>query len=125
MSEKIKFLFRFKKEIFKGIKRIYYYFEIKFLKYYLFDSKKTVNDKKNKIALLCPTKQRSLKFKRLSNSLIEKTNNPSRIEILIFFDLIENEIEKYEIEILNLINKGFIVKKYFMNLKSHASRNNF
>jgi hypothetical protein len=125
MKRKLKKLERFKKEIIKGYLLIYYYFEVRFLKFFLFTLKKKRNTHKNKISLLCPSKNRSLKFQRMSKSLIEKTNDPSRIELLICFDAIEKEINLYDKHISDLINNGFIVKKFFENLNTHAKRNNF
>ena len=45
--------------------------------------------------------------------------------MLICFDQIEKEINLYDKYISDLINNGFIVKKFFENLNSHAKRNNF
>ena len=125
MKTKLKFSSRLKKEIFKGYLLIYYSIEVKLLKFFLFFFRKKINDKKNKISLLCPSKNRSAKFKRLCNSLLKNTDSPTRVELLLCFDLIENEIHNYEIQISLLENKGFVVKKYFKNLNSHAKRNNF
>ena len=125
MKKKINKFARLKKEITKAYLLIYYYFEVRILKLFLFSFKKTKKTHKNKISLLCPSKNRSLKFQRMSKSLIEKTSNPSRIELLICFDQIEKEINLYDKYISDLINNGFIVKKFFENLNSHAKRNNF
>ena len=61
----------------------------------------------------------------MSKSLIEKTSDPTRIELLICFDQKEKEIDLYDTHISDLINNGFIVKKFFENLNTHAKRNNF
>ena len=79
---------------------------------YYFKFKKKINNNKSIISLLCPTKNRYLKFKRFTDSLINKTNDINRIELLICFDSYEKEIEKYESEILRLIKKGVIVKNF-------------
>ena len=125
MKKKLNKILRLKKEIIKAYLLIYYYFEVRVLKLFLFSFKKTKNTYKNKISLLCPSKNRSLKFQRMSKSLIEKTNNPTRIELLICFDQKEKEIDLYDKHISDLINNGFIVKKFFENLNTHAKRNNF
>ena len=125
MKRKLNKFQRFKKEIIKGYLLIYYYFEVRFLKFLLFSLKKRRHTHKNKISLICPSKNRSLKFQRMSKSLIEKTNDPKRIELLICFDQIEKEIHLYDKHISDLINKGFVVKKFFENLNTHAKRNNF
>ena len=125
MKRKLNKFERFKKEIIKGYLLIYYYFEVRFLKLLLFSLKKKSNSHKSQISLLCPSKNRSLKFQRMSKSFIEKTNDPKRIELLICFDQIEKEINLYDKHISDLINKGFVVKKFFKNLNTHAKRNNF
>ena len=66
-----------------------------------------------KISLLCPTKNRYLKFKRFTDSLINKTFEINRIELLICFDSYEKEIDSYESEILRMTQRGVIIKKYF------------
>ena len=125
MKKKLNKFLRVKKEIIKAYFLIYYYFEVRVLKLFLFSFKKTKKTYKHKISLLCPSKNRSLKFQRMSKSLIEKTSDPSRIEILICFDQKEKEIDLYNKHISDLINDGFIVKKFFENLNTHAKRNNF
>ena len=125
MKKKINLTLRVKKEITKLYLRIYYTFETFFLRLYYFKFKKKINNNKSIISLLCPTKNRHLKFKRFTDSLINKTNDINRIELLICFDSYEKEIEKYESEILRLIKKGVIVKKFFKDLGSHALRNNY
>jgi hypothetical protein len=70
MKRKLNKFQRFKKEIIKGYFLIYYYFEVRFLKFFLFSLKKKRHTYKNKISLICPSKNRSLKFQRMSKSLI-------------------------------------------------------
>lgn len=124
MKSKITLNSRIKKEILKGINRIYYFFQANFLRIKYFKFQKKVNNCLN-ISLLCPTKNRSIKFERMANSFIKNTKNPNKVELLICFDLVEEEIDSYNDTILKLSSKGFKVKKYFRNLKSHAHRNNF
>jgi len=125
MKKKLSLINRFKKEILKGFLRLYYFLEIKYLRFFLFQNKDKKYFKINKISLLCPTKNRSKKFARFAQSLINKTNQFDRIELLIGFDLIENEIDLYEHTISELKKNGVTVKKFFDNLKTHALRNNF
>jgi hypothetical protein len=125
MKKKLSLINRYKKEILKGFLRLYYFLEIKYLRFFLFQNKDKKYFKINKISLLCPTKKRSKKFARFAQSLINKTNQFDRIELLIGFDLIEDEIDLYEQTISELKKNGVTVKKYFENLKTHALRNNF
>ena len=125
MKKKLNFILRIRKEFYKGFLRFYFFIEVIVLKYVLYQSRKDNYKKLNIISLLCPTKNRSIKFKRFAESLIKKTNNLSRIELLICFDLKEEEINLYEKEFLKLESNGVIIKKFFQNLNSHALRNNF
>lgn len=125
MRKKTNIILRIKKEITKGFLRIYFFFETFILRLYYFKFKKKINTSKSKISLLCPTKNRYFKFKRFAESLISKTHDINRIELLICFDSDEKEIKEYECEILKLIRKGLTIKKYFKDLKSHALRNNY
>lgn len=125
MKKNLNFNSRLKKEVLKAFFRFYYFFQANFLKFkFNILKKKTLFDLK-KISLLCPTKNRSIKFKRMAETLIDKTKNPKNIELLVCFDLIENQKKSY-LEIFNMLsNKGFVIKNYFTDLKTHAERNNF
>ena len=125
MKKKLNFLNRFNKELVKGFLRLYFFLEVKYLRFFLFQNKNKKYLKVNKISLLCPTKNRSKKFARLTESLLSKTDQFYRIELLICFDLIEDEINSYEEVFSTLSNKGVDVVKFFENYKTHASRNNF
>ena len=125
MKKKKKLIDRLKKELVKGFLRLYFFFEVKFLRFFLFQNKEKKYFKTNKVSLLCPTKNRSKKFARFVESLLDNTNQYNRIELLVGFDLVEDEIHLYEQTISKLNKKGIIVKKYFENLKTHALRNNF
>lgn len=125
MKNKLQKFLRIKKEIKKGILRIYYFFEVKILKYCLFTINSFRNNDEQKISLLCPTKNRSSKFKRFSVSLLNKTFNLNRIELLICFDSEEKELDKYKEEFNKLSKSGVSVKIFFKNYKTHALRNNF
>ena len=125
MKKKKKLIDKLKKELVKGFLRLYFFFEVKFLRFFLFQNKEKKYFKTNKVSLLCPTKNRSKKFARFVESLLDNTNQYNRIELLVGFDLVEDEIHLYEQTISKLNKKGIIVKKYFENLKTHALRNNF
>ncbi len=125
MKTKLKFYNRAYKEIKKGFLRVYFFLEIKLLRFLHFTFKAKIYKKKNKISLLCPTKNRSKKFERFSQSLIDKTQYLDRIELLICFDIVEDELEDYRKTLQNLSKKGILIKKFFVNLKTHALRNNF
>ena len=124
MKTKLKFYNRVYKEIKKGLLD-HFFIEIKLLKFFHFNFKDKVYKKKTKISLLCPTKNRSKKFDRFSQSLLEKTQNLDRIELLICFDIIEEELDDYEKTLQLLSKKGIKIKKFFINLETHALRNNF
>ena len=83
MRKKTNVILRIKKEITKGFLRIYFFFETFVLRLYYFKFKKKINTSKSKISLLCPTKNRYFKFKRFAESLISKTHDINRIELLI------------------------------------------
>ena len=125
MKKKQNLVNRLKKEFVKGFLRFYYFFEVKYLSFFLFQNKEKKYFKTNMISLLCPTKNRSKKFARFVESLLDNTNQYNRIELLVGFDLVEDEIDLYEQTISKLNRKGITVKKYFKNLKTHALRNNF
>ena len=60
MKKKLNKFLRVKKEIIKAYLLIYYYLEVRVLKLFLFSFKKTKKTYKNKISLLCPSKNRPL-----------------------------------------------------------------
>ena len=64
MKTKFKFYNRVYKEIKKGFLRVYFFLEIKLLRFLHFTFKAKIYKKKNKISLLCPTKNRSKKLTR-------------------------------------------------------------
>ena len=123
---KINRLNRLKKELIKGFLRIYFFFEVKFLKIKFLTLSKNKNSIKiNKISILCPTKNRALKFNRMIQSLLSKTFLFERIELLICFDQNESELSNYNQIFTELKKKKISIRKYFINLKSHAKRNNY
>ena len=111
MKKKQNLVNRLKKEFVKGFLRFYYFFEVKYLSFFLFQNKEKKYFKTNMISLLCPTKNRSKKFARFVESLLDNTNQYNRIELLVGFDLVEDEIDLYEQTISKLNRKGITVKK--------------
>ncbi len=117
---------KIKREILKGLKRIYWsnytkgkYFILTLI--FVFKKKKVL---KNKISLLLPSKERSNKFKRMMNSINLTISDKNRLELLLLLDENEIEIDQYK----NLINdefKDYNIKIFIKNIKTHAKRNNF
>lgn len=126
MKKEISTSKKIKREIKKGLKRIFWSNYTKF-KYciltliFIFKKKKIL---KNKISLLLPSKERSNKFRRMMNSINNTISDKKRVELLLLLDENEIEIDLYK----NLINKDFKdynIKIYIKNIKTHAKRNNF
>ena len=69
MKKKQNLVNRLKKEFVKGFLRFYYFFEVKYLSFFLFQNKEKKYFKTNMISLLCPTKNRSKKFARFVENL--------------------------------------------------------
>ena len=116
-----------KKDIFKGLKRLYLFSYTK-IKYYFITIKAFFFKKhkqKFKISLLLPTRERSKKFERLLNSLIKTCQDKDRIEVHLLLDEDDKEISDYK----NIIKKNeFKPLSFFLNIKnlrSHAIRNNY
>ena len=116
-----------RKDIFKGLKRLYFYLFIKIrynyitIKAYFLKKKK----QKYKISLLLPTRERSKKFQRLLISLIDTCEDKNRIEILLLLDEDDKEISEYRKIINKDIFKSLKFSLNIKNLKSHAIRNNY
>ena len=72
--------------------------------------------------MLCPTRERSLKFNRLLKSLKDNCFDLSRIELLLLLDENDKEIDRYKKIILD---KNFKISLFIKNLRTHAERNNF
>ena len=115
-----------KKDIRKGIRRLFWFFYTN-IKYKFLTI--NFNDKKNlkefKISILLPTRERSIKFKRMLDSLIRTCKNIYRIELLILLDEDDREFNKYEEIIKDAKYKNLKSKIYIINLPSHAKRNNY
>ncbi len=116
-----------RKDIFKGIKRIYFYLYTT-IKYYFISTKAYLLKKdkqKFKISLLLPTRERAKKFERLLTSLITTCWDKNRIEILLLLD----EDDKETLEYKNIIKKNEFRSLNFSliikNLNTHAIRNNY
>ena len=124
MNKKRNIIQSINKDILKGFKRLYWYTYTASKYNYLSFKFKIIKKKKNnyKISPLCPTRERSLKFKRLLESLITKCFDLSRIELLILLDEDDKEIDEYN-KIIK--DSDFKISKFIKNLKTHAERNNY
>ena len=127
MKEKKSIYQSIKKDIFKGFKRLYFY-TYTISKYYYLSlkfrySKKKI--KKYKISILLPTRERSKKFNRMLNTLINTCNDISRIEILLLIDGDDKEINLYRKILREKIYEKLNIKIIIKDLKTHALRNNF
>ena len=116
-----------KKDILKGFKR-FYWFSYTVIKYYYLTLKFIILNKKItnfKISILLPSRERSKKFKRMLNSLMNTCYKSERIEILLLLDENDNELKNYQ-EIIKKENYNNIsIKLFIKNLKTHAIRNNY
>ena len=127
MKEKKSIYQSIKKDIFKGFKRLYFY-TYTISKYYYLTlkfrySKKKI--KKYKISILLPTRERSKKFNRMLNTLINTCNDISRIEILLLIDEDDKETNLYKQILREKIYEKLNIKIIIKDLKTHAIRNNF
>ena len=115
-----------KKDLRKGIRRLFWFFytNIKY-KYLSVNFNKKKNLKEFKISILLPTRERSVKFKRMLDSLITTCKNIYRIELLILIDEDDKELKKYEEILKDTKYKNLNSKIYIINLPSHAKRNNY
>ena len=115
-----------KKDLRKGIRRLFWFFytNIKY-KYLSVNFNKKKNLKEFKISILLPTRERSVKFKRMLDSLITTCKNIYRIELLILIDEDDKELNKYEEILKDAKYKNLNSKIYIINLPSHAKRNNY
>tara|TARA_B100001123_G_scaffold380375_2_gene449927 strand:+ start:2853 stop:3683 length:831 start_codon:yes stop_codon:yes gene_type:complete len=114
-----------KKEILKAIKRIYWYnyTSIKYLYLTIIFKISLKKIKKYKIALLCPTRERSKKFLRMLESLKKNSSDIGRIELLVLCDEDEPEIDNYFDIIkknkLEVVNLKFFKKSFLTNAERH------
>ena len=116
-----------KKDIFKGFKRIFW-FSYTRLKYHYFSLRfflRRKNISKFKISILLPTRERSKKFQRMLNSLIDTCSDLNRIEILLLIDEDDKESENYRNIIKDKIYNSISFKLFEKSLETHAIRNNF
>ncbi len=111
------------KDISKAFKRIYWFSYLKLKKIYLSSKLKKID--KFKISILYPTRERSVKFNRMLNTLIDNCKDPSRINIMLLFDTDEPELEKYKKIINNEEFKNLNFEIHIKDLKNHAIRNNY
>ena len=116
-----------KKDVFKGFKRFFWYFyttaKYFFLTISFIMTKKETNS--FKISLLCPTRERTVKFARFLKSFTNTCNSYSNVEILILLDEDDNQIDSYKKIINEEISRKINIKLFVKDLKTHAQRNNF
>ena len=114
------------KDLRKGVRRLFWFFytDIKY-KYLTINFNKNKSLKEFKISILLPTRERSVKFKRMLDSLITTCKNIYRIELLILIDEDDKELKKYEEILKDTKYKNLNSKIYIINLPSHAKRNNY
>lgn len=127
MKTKRTILQSIKKDILKGFKRIYW-FSYTILKYHYLTIKFLIINNKItnfKISILLPTRERSKKFERMLNSLLNTCYNTQRIEILLLADEDDNELKNYQEIIKNENYNNITIKLFIKNLGTHAIRNNF
>lgn len=126
MKKKLSLKKKFLREIFKGLKRIYWFNYTK-IKYFIFTFNFIIKKKKiikKKISLLLPTKERSNKFKRMMDSLNVTILDKDRLELLLLLDENEKEIDFYK-KFINNDFKDYNIKIFLKNIKTHAKRNNY
>ncbi len=111
------------KDISKGFKRIYWFNYLKLKKIYL--NLKFKRIEKFNISILYPTRERSIKFNRMLNTLVDNCKDPSRINIMLLFDTDEPELEKYKEVINNEMFKNLNFEIHIKDLKNHSIRNNY
>jgi len=113
------------KDLLKGFNRLYWFLKT-YIKYHLLTIKYFLvgnKIKKHKISLLLPTKLRSIKFKNMVSSLLDKTSNDYEIELLILLDENEEQLNDY-LKIINSI-KNFKISYYLKNFSTNLQRINF
>ena len=116
-----------KKEIKKLYFRIYFFSQANFINLFrtLFISKRKKKIISSKISLLCPTRQRTKKFLRFIESILNLTEDLNNLELLVLID----EDEKFSTEYENLINKinnkRKFIKLYKKSLSSNPERMNY
>ena len=114
------------KDLNKGFLRLYWfiYTQIKY-RYFTFKfnyKKKNVID--HGISVLVPTKNRSLKFNRMIETLIKNKNSEYKIEVLVLLD--ENEEEKTSyIKTIDKYKENINIFFYDKNFKTNSERINY
>lgn len=114
------------KDLNKGFSRIFWYLytniKYNYLSFIFLVKKNKVKD--YGISVLVPTKNRSFKFKKMLQSLI-KTKSPNfKIELLVFFDPYEEELNQYMYTIKKY-SKNVKIKYFFEDFKKNSERINF
>ena len=116
-----------KKDFYKGFKRLYWFLYTRIFYYFLstlFKVKKK-EIKEYKISLICPSRERVLKFSRMVNSLFQKVYKIENIEMLVLLDRNDKEIDLYKKEINNMNNRGLNTKIFIIDLLNNAKRINY
>ena len=114
------------KDIKKGFKRIYWFIFCKYKYFYLsshLNGNKEINQ--HYISILLPSRERSIKFKRMLNSIIQTCKNLNRIELLILLDNDDKEINEYKKIISEKKYKSLNIFVFIKSLSSHSKRNNY
>ena len=121
MKKKRTLIQSIKKDIYKGFRRIkwFWFTKFNFLLRSFFLKKKI---KKNKISLLIPSKQRVDKLSRLINSLLSKTTYIDRIYILVLIDENEKDKEDY-LKLILEFEKKVNIQIFVKDEKAHMSNN--
>jgi hypothetical protein len=114
------------KDLNKGILRIYWWFYT-LLKYKFFTFKFNLTNGETKdygISILIPTKNRSLKFRRMLETLITNKSSEYKIEVLILFDENEKEQSSY-IETINKYQNNINIIYFNKNFAKNSERINY
>ena len=116
-----------KKEIKKLYLKIYFFIQANWIDLFrtLFILKIKKNKINAKVSLLCPTRQRTKKFLRFIESIIEHTENLNNLELLVLIDEDEKFVSEYENLIKEINLKQNFIKLYKKSLKSNPERMNF
>ena len=79
----------------------------------------------NKISILIPTRERSVKFDRFIKSILNTTDVLKRLEILVLVDQDEPEFKEYFELVARLKTKDVNINLFQSDYATHAKRNNF
>ena len=127
MKEKRTIFQSIKKDFFKGFRRLYWltYTRLTYNFLSILFKIKKKDLKEYKISLICPSRERILRFNRMVNSLFEKTHKIENIEMLVLLDENDKEIDLYKKKINNMNNRGLDTKIFIIDLENNAKRINY